>query len=159
MTFHLLLAATTATTTSASSKKTGGSYGFLIIILILVAFYFLIIRPRSQRQRQARAQASAVGIGDRVMTVGGIKGTVVDMDDTDVHVEVAPGVVLTFIRRAVNAAPAGDAPAAGDDAPGTFPPDDGPEGPAGPPGDHGSPGDDLGHDYPDDRPGTGTEGR
>ncbi|MCU4184850.1 preprotein translocase subunit YajC [Acidiferrimicrobium sp. IK] len=146
MTFHLLLAATSPTTT-ASSKSSGSSYGFLIIILVLVAFYFLIIRPRSQRQRQARTQAATLDVGDAVMSVGGIKGVVVGIDDDgDVRVEVSPGVILTFVRRAINAQPAPANPPADDAPPGVFHDEDDSE-------HHRT---DEG-DGPDDRPGTGTE--
>lgn len=154
---HSLLAAT-ATTTKASSKSNGGSFQIVFLAVVAAAFYFLIIRPRSKRQKQAKTQAAAMEIGDSVMSIGGIKGVIVDMDDTDVYVEVSPGVVLTFIRRAVNLQPGVAPGAARDDEPhdhDTFsdepaareidPLDRPPPGTAGP-------------DDPEDRPGTGAQG-
>lgn len=137
-----LIAATS--TTAAPSKSSGSSpFSYVILLAIVAAFYFLIIRPRQARQRQARTQAATLEVGATVMSVGGIKGTVVDIDDTDVRVEVAPGVVLTFVRRAVN--PQAAPPAVVDD--GGFPADD-----------EGRSTGDLARDEPEDRPGTGTEG-
>ncbi len=152
---HLLVLTPTSSTTAAASKSSGSSFGFLIIILVLVALYFLIIRPRTQRQRQARTQASTVAVGDSVMTVGGIKGVVVGTDDTDVQVEVAPGVVMTFIRRAVNVQPAAATPQGSDPA-GVIGGDDHELGDGHNLGSDGGTVDDEG---PDDRPGTGIEDR
>jgi preprotein translocase subunit YajC len=138
-----LIAATS--TTAAPSKSSGSSpFSYVILLAIVAAFYFLIIRPRQARQRQARTQAATLEVGATVMSVGGIKGTVVDMDDTDVRVEVAPGVVLTFVRRAVNAQAAPPAAVVDDDG---FPARD----------EDRSTGD-VARDEPEDRPGTGTEG-
>ncbi|HET9691071.1 MAG TPA: preprotein translocase subunit YajC [Acidimicrobiales bacterium] len=113
----LLLAATT-TTTAGQAKSSGGGITFLLPLL-LVAAVFIFMR-RGRRTRQA-AGTTKVGIGDRVQTAGGIRGTVVDMVDDEVLVEVAPGVVMTFVNRAVSAAPAPPAGAAGEPAPGDAP--------------------------------------
>lgn len=101
---HLLarLASAGPTTTTAKSSS-GSSLSFLILLALVAGFYFLVIRPRAQRQRQARTAAAALEVGSPAMSVGGIKGTVVDIDGDDVRMEVSPGVVLTFTRRAVNA--------------------------------------------------------
>lgn len=92
---HYLLAAT-----STSSK--GNPYLFPIIIIALFALlYFVMIRPQRNKQRQAQAMQSRVQPGQRVRTTAGMYATVVDADDTDVVLEVAPGVQLRFLRRAV----------------------------------------------------------
>lgn len=92
---HYLLAAT-----STSSK--GNPYLFPIIILALFGLlYFVMIRPQRNKQRQAQAMQGRVQPGQRVRTTAGMYATVVDADDTDVVLEVAPGVHLRFLRRAV----------------------------------------------------------
>jgi preprotein translocase subunit YajC len=66
-----------------------------------VGFYFLIVRPqRSQRARSRNMQRS-IGVGDQVVTIGGLYGEVVAMDDDEVRLEVAPDVTLRFARRAI----------------------------------------------------------
>lgn len=100
----LTFLATTATTVAKSHKSSSSSE--LPLILIVVAFaaiYFFFIRPRQQRMRQQQKTTRQIGVGDEVVTAGGIHGTVVALDSDVVEVEVAPGVVMTFLRRAVNA--------------------------------------------------------
>ncbi len=107
---HILLASllqSTTTTTVAKSTSTSGSLTpFLVLILIFGGAYLLFIRPRSKRARAQQAAARQVGVGDAVMTAGGIFGTVVEVTPQSVAVEVSPGVIMTFIPRAVSARPA-----------------------------------------------------
>jgi preprotein translocase subunit YajC len=73
----------------------------LPLVAIALLFWLLIIRPASRRQKdQARLQAS-VGLGDRVMLTSGIYGTVTDLDDDRLQVEIASGVVVTVARGAI----------------------------------------------------------
>jgi preprotein translocase subunit YajC len=99
----------------AASSSGGGSYTFLIVIVVLFGLlYFVMIRPQRNRQRQAQAMQNTVQPGQRVRTTAGMYATVVEADDTDVVLEVAPGVHMRFLRRAVME---------------TLPDDDGPAGP------------------------------
>ena len=86
----------------AAAKSSSGNYTFLIVIVVLFGLlYFVMIRPQRNKQRQAQAMQSQVQPGQRVRTTAGMYATVVDADDTDVVLEVAPGVHLRFLRRAV----------------------------------------------------------
>ncbi len=98
-----LIAANTTSTTVASKSK-GGSPAFSLIFLVVIiaAGYFLFIRPRQAKARQAQTRGRQLDIGDDVVTIGGIMGRIVELDDQEVQVEVSPGVVMTFLRRAVN---------------------------------------------------------
>jgi preprotein translocase subunit YajC len=60
-----------------------------------------MIRPQRNKQRQAQAMQNTVRPGQRVRTTAGMYATVVDADDQDVVLEVAPGVHMRFLRRAV----------------------------------------------------------
>jgi preprotein translocase subunit YajC len=92
---HLLLAATTT-----SSK--GNPYLFPIIILALFGLlYFVMIRPQRNRQRQAAQTQSEVMPGTRVRTTAGMYATVVSVEGDDVVLEVAPGVNVRYMRRAI----------------------------------------------------------
>ena len=125
----LYLIAATTTTVAGGKKTSSSSLPLLIIIVAFAAVYFLFIRPRQQKLRQQQVAARQLEIGDDVVTAGGIHGRVVGLHDDTAEVEVSPGVVLTFLRRAVNAkpAPAGTASSAAEEEDDHFgrPPHDG----------------------------------
>jgi preprotein translocase subunit YajC len=87
---------------AATSSKSGFSSSTLILILIVVvAFYFLMIRPQQRRKQQAAQKQNTVQPGARVRTTAGMYATVVDVDGDDVVLEVAPGVEVRYMKRAI----------------------------------------------------------
>lgn len=88
--------AATATTSSTSGYTT------LIFLVVLVGiFYFLIIRPQRARQRRTMQTQNRIMPGQRVRTTAGMYGTVVSGDDRDIVIEIAPGVHVKMLRRAI----------------------------------------------------------
>lgn len=92
--------------TSIAADAGGSSPFGLLVPLALMGglFYFLLIRPQ---QRRARAQAellSSIDVGDEVMTAGGILGTIIAIDEDDdiITVELAPGMHVRMVRRAIS---------------------------------------------------------
>lgn len=80
----------------------GGSLAPLFMIVLLFAvMYFLLIRPQQKRRREALQMQSALGVGDEVITIGGLYGTIAALDDESVTLEVAPGVQTRYARSAV----------------------------------------------------------
>jgi preprotein translocase subunit YajC len=90
----------------------GSATQFLPLVLIFVVFYFLLIRPQQQKQKEARAMISAIKRGDRVVTGGGILGTVQrvpmvqDKDgkqvaSNEIEVEIAPNIRVTVLRETI----------------------------------------------------------
>ncbi len=87
-----------------------GSAGqFLPLVLIFGVFYFLLIRPQQQRQKEMRGMLAALKRGDRVVTGGGIIGTVQrvppDKDGkpaSEVEVEIAPNLKVTVMRDTIS---------------------------------------------------------
>lgn len=63
--------------------------------------YVLLVRPQQRKVREQRDLVRRVGVGAEVQTIGGILGRVVAADDQYVHLEISPGVVVTFVRAAV----------------------------------------------------------
>ncbi len=62
------------------ANPAGGLVGMLPMLLIMVAlFYFMLIRPENKRKKEAEQLRSAVKNGDKITTIGGIVGTVVDV--------------------------------------------------------------------------------
>jgi preprotein translocase subunit YajC len=77
-------------------------YGQLLsLAVIALAFYLLLIRPQQKRNKEHQALMASLAIGDRIVTIGGVFGTVRSLEEGRVGVEVAPGVVIEFDRAAV----------------------------------------------------------
>ncbi len=87
---------------SSSSKSGSGSYLFLVAIVVLFGLlYFVTIRPQRNRQRAAQQTQSQLQPGMRVRTTAGMYATVTAVEDQEVVLEVAPGVNVRFLRRAI----------------------------------------------------------
>ena len=76
----------------------------LPLVLIFVVFYFLLIRPQQQKMKAHRAMVAAVKRGDKVLTAGGIYGTVVKVEDADdvAVVEIAKDVRVRVARQTIS---------------------------------------------------------
>lgn len=100
----------------AATGKTSGSslLPILFIAVLFVVLYMVMIRPQRNRQRQAAQRQSAVVPGQRVRTTAGMYGTITAVDDADVEVEVAPGVRIKMLRRAIMDVLSDESPADGE---------------------------------------------
>ena len=74
---------------------------FIPIILIFLVFYLLILRPQQKRSKEHRSMLEALKSGDQVVTIGGLHGTVVAVDQETVVLRVADNIKLTFSRSAI----------------------------------------------------------
>ncbi len=82
-----------------------GQFGQIApLVLIFAVFYFLMIRPQQKKQKELKAMLAAVKKGDRVLTSGGILGTVakVTPDSNEVELEIATGVKVIVLRETLN---------------------------------------------------------
>jgi preprotein translocase YajC subunit len=95
----VLVASTTPTTAAKSSSSTSSS-AFLFLIVIVAVAYFVLIRPSRNRRMAAMRASKAFDLGDEVIA-GGMVGHVVRLGEGDVDIEVADGVVVTFVNGAV----------------------------------------------------------
>ena len=77
--------------------------GFLILILIFGAVWLLFVLPARRRRMSHSAMQDTIAAGDDVITAGGIHGTVREIVDDLVQLEIAPGVVVQVDRRAIAA--------------------------------------------------------
>ena len=76
----------------------------MIIVIIAVAFlllYLLFVRPQKRRQSQQQQLLDELRVGDEVLTAGGIYGTISQLDDDQVTVEIAPTIEVRVARRAI----------------------------------------------------------
>jgi preprotein translocase subunit YajC len=79
----------------------GGYFIYLLMALFFVALYFLMIRPQQKRRRATEQMQRQMGPGDEILTVGGLYGTIVEIDDDAVVLEIAPGVEARYARAAI----------------------------------------------------------
>ena len=84
-----------------AAKNSGGGLWLLLIVAAYIAFYYFVIRPRMKRQRALRTTGIAYEVGDKVQTIGGLVGTVAEMDDHSVTLRNADGTQLQFLRAAI----------------------------------------------------------
>lgn len=89
---------------TAGAAGAGGAFqAFLPLILIFVVFYFLLIRPQQKKMKQHREMLDAVRRGDKVITGGGIIGTVTKVDsDTELTVEISKDVKVKVQRGTIS---------------------------------------------------------
>jgi len=78
-------------------------YASLIpLVLVFVIFYFMLIRPQQRKTRERNAMLRALKKGDKVTTIGGLHGTIVELTDDTVVLKVNDVTKLTFDRSAIN---------------------------------------------------------
>lgn len=84
----------------ASGGLAEGGFGLLPIIFVMVIFYFLLIRPQQKRAKQHKEMLAALRRGDKIITSGGLTGSIVKVvDDSEtVEVEIAKDVKVHIIR-------------------------------------------------------------
>ena len=79
-----------------------GGFGFLVpMLLVFGVFYLLLIRPQQKKQRQLQATIADLKAGDKVVTTGGIIGTITAVRDTSFLIRSADKSILEIARSAV----------------------------------------------------------
>jgi preprotein translocase subunit YajC len=90
---------------------------FLPLVLIFIVFYFLLIRPQQKKQKDHRTMLDALRRGDRIVTGGGILGTVSKVvGPEEVEVDIAAGVRVRVLRATITSVLAKPDPAASREA-------------------------------------------
>ncbi|NQV46876.1 MAG: preprotein translocase subunit YajC [Rhodospirillaceae bacterium] len=89
---------------AAGSSAGGGLEAMFPLVLIFVVFYFLLIRPQQKKAKEHKGMLGAIRRGDKVVTGGGIIGTVTKVvDDKELMVEIADNVKVRVERSLVAA--------------------------------------------------------
>lgn len=78
-----------------------GWYSFLPLLLIIVVFYFFFIRPQMKRSKDQKKFKESLQKGQKVITIGGIHGRIVEIQDTTVTIEVDTNIRLRVEKSAV----------------------------------------------------------
>jgi preprotein translocase subunit YajC len=77
----------------------------LPFVLMFAVFYFLLIRPQQKRQKERNNMLNALQKGDKVVTIGGLHGTIDVITEEKITLKVAENVKMVFERTAVNSVP------------------------------------------------------
>lgn len=89
---------------NGQSQGAGGLFGAMVpLILIFVIFYFLLILPQRKRQKEHQRMIENVKKGDKIVTSGGLYGTITRVKKNYVEVEIANQVVVKIQRSAISA--------------------------------------------------------
>jgi preprotein translocase subunit YajC len=95
--------ATTNPTTGEVSSSGSSIWPMLIFLVVIFGlFYFVMIRPQRKRQKEQQAMIASMQKGDKVISIGGIYGTIESLDEESVVVKTEGGTLLRFARNAVN---------------------------------------------------------
>nr|WP_321261915.1 preprotein translocase subunit YajC [uncultured Sphaerochaeta sp.] len=98
-----LISAMAAPETAGAAGSTGSMMTtFVTFGLIIVIFYFLIIRPQKKRDKETKEMLASIKKGDKVVSIGGIHGTVVAVKETTVVVKVDDNTRMEFSRNAIS---------------------------------------------------------
>ena len=92
-------------TTGAADPGAGGMgmTSIIMMVVMIAVFYFLMIRPENKRKKEAEQMRSSLKVGDKITTIGGITGTVVDVKDEKFVIESgADRVRIEFAKWALS---------------------------------------------------------
>ena len=97
-----LLPAATSTATGEGETSFWSQWGMIIFLVLMVAvFYFLMIRPQQKRAKEQRQMMADLQKGNRVITAGGIYGTIESLSEDSVVIKVEGGGTLRVARSSV----------------------------------------------------------
>lgn len=85
----------------AQATGPGGIMAFAPLLIIMVIFYVLLIMPAQRRQKKTTEMLTALKNGDKVITNGGVFGTIVGMEGDAIQLRIADQVKVKLLRSAV----------------------------------------------------------
>ncbi|MGD1841278.1 MAG: preprotein translocase subunit YajC [Thermonemataceae bacterium] len=86
-----------------TSSGTGGLANLLLIGGMIIVFYFFMIRPQQKRQKEQKKFRESLKVGSKVVTIGGMHGKIISMQEETIVLEVDRSTKLTFEKSAVSA--------------------------------------------------------
>ena len=82
-----------------TSQASGMGSPIIMLVLMLVIFYFMLIRPENKRKKEAEQMRSSVKTGDKIVTIGGITGTVVNVKENRIVLETGADQVRIELEK------------------------------------------------------------
>lgn len=88
---------------AAPQKGMGGGSSMLIMLLLMIlVFYFFMIRPQQKKQKKIEEARNSLQRGDKVVTIGGIHGKIVDVKDRTFTIEISRDVRIEVDKAAIS---------------------------------------------------------
>ena len=89
--------------TGGETTGVGMSSSIIMLVAMLAIFYFMLIRPENKRKKEAEQMRSSVKNGDKITTIGGIVGTIVDVKENNIVIDTsADQVRIEFAKWAIS---------------------------------------------------------
>ena len=87
-----------------AAQQGGGMLTIGVMVLLFAIMYFFMIRPQNKKQKEIQKFRDALTVGQDVVTIGGIHGTIknINAEEGTVTLEVATGVKIVFAKEAIN---------------------------------------------------------
>lgn len=84
---------------STGAGGSGSSSMIIILLLFFVLMWFFMIRPEKKKQKKIEAMRSALSVGDEIVTIGGIMGTIVHVTEDDITIETGEDKVRVQFKK------------------------------------------------------------
>ena len=84
---------------NATSTSTGMGSTLIMMVLMIAIFYFMLIRPENKRKKEAEQMRSSVKKGDKITTIGGIAGIIVDVKESRIVLETGADQVRIELEK------------------------------------------------------------
>lgn len=78
-----------------------GASSLIFLILMGAVFYFMLVRPQRRKVQQHRALVDSLSLGDEVVTIGGLFGTITRLNEADVELRVDDSTTLRFLKTSI----------------------------------------------------------
>lgn len=85
----------------AQAQQGSGWTSIIMMAAVVLIFWLFMIRPQQKRQKEVQRRREALSTGDRIVTSGGLYGTIRDIKETEFVVEIAEGVRVRVDRGSV----------------------------------------------------------
>jgi preprotein translocase subunit YajC len=85
------------------SQQGGGAMQLVFLVAIIVVFYFFMIRPQMKKQKQEKEFRESLQKGAKVVTIGGIHGRIIEVNDTTFMIEIDTNVKVRLEKSAISA--------------------------------------------------------
>ena len=98
-----MLSSFISTATTGTTAETGGLFGgpymIIMIVIFIAIFYFMILRPENKKKKDAEALRNSLHRGDKITTIGGIMGKIVDIKDEKIVIETGEDQVRMELQK------------------------------------------------------------